>query len=199
MEPNNCEFQNQVSNLSVQECLAIMHNKWYFDSGCSRHMTGDKMKFCLLTENDGGQVTFGGNSKGKIIGSEKVGKSLSSCIDDVMLVEGLAYNLLSISQLCDKGHKVLFDSKACTIYQPNSNIVKFTGKRVNNMYMIDLDDPVYENLCLTANKDNLAWLWPRKLGHARYNVLHKLVKHNMVKGLPEISFKKNQVFCDSCT
>ena len=47
------------------------------------------MKFCLLTENDGGQVTFGGNSKGKIIGSEKVGKSLSSFIDDVMLVEGL--------------------------------------------------------------------------------------------------------------
>ena len=64
-------------------------------------MTGDKSKFCLLTESDGGQVTFGKNSKGKIIGSEKVGKNLSSYIDDVMLVEGLAYNLLSISQLCD--------------------------------------------------------------------------------------------------
>ena len=69
----------------------------YLDSGCSRHMTGDKSKFCLLTESDGGQVTFGGNSKEKIIGSEKVGKNLSSCIDDVMFVEGLAYNLLSIS------------------------------------------------------------------------------------------------------
>ena len=101
-------------------------------------------------------MTFGGNSKGKIIDSEKFGKSLSSCIDDVMLVEGLAYNLLSISQFCDKGHRVLFDNKACTIYQPNSDIVKFIGKRVNNMYMIDLDDPVHENLCLTANKDNLA-------------------------------------------
>ena len=86
------------------------------------------MKFCLLTENDGGQVTFGGNSKEKIIGSEKVGKNLSSCIDDVILVEGLAYNLLSISQLCDKGHKAIFDNKACTIYQPNSENVKFTEK-----------------------------------------------------------------------
>ena len=73
-------------------------------------MTGDKLKFCLLTESDGGQVTFGENSKRKIIDSEKVGKNLSSCIDNVMLVEGLAYNLLSISQLCDKGHKVTFDS-----------------------------------------------------------------------------------------
>ena len=124
-----------------------MHNRWYLDSGCSRHMTGDKSKFCLLTESDGGQVTFGENSKEKIIDSEKVGKNLSSYIDDVMLVEGLAYNLLCISQLCDKGHKVLFDIKACTIFQPNSEVVKFTEKRVNNMYMIDLDDPVYENLC----------------------------------------------------
>ena len=57
MEPNKCGFQNQVSNVSVQECLAVMHNKWYLDNGCSRHMTGDKMKFCLLTKNDGGQVT----------------------------------------------------------------------------------------------------------------------------------------------
>ena len=109
-----------------------MHNRWYLDSGYSRHMTGDKTKFCLLTQNDGGQVTFGGNSKGKIIDSRKVGKNLSFCIDDVMLVEGLAYNLLSISQLCDKGHRVLFDNKAFIIYQPNSDIVKFTGKRVNN-------------------------------------------------------------------
>ena len=135
-----------------QSCI----NRWYLNSGCSRHMTGDKLKFCLLIESDGGKVTFGGNFKGKIIGSRKVGKNLSSCIDDVMLVEGLAYNLLSISQLCDKGHRVLFDNQACTIYQPNSKNVKFTRKRVNNMYMIDLDDPVHENLCLTVNKDNLA-------------------------------------------
>ena len=176
MKPNNYGFQNQVSNLFVQECLTVMHNRWYLDSGCSRHMTGDKSKFCLLTESDSGKVTFEENSKGKIIGSRKVGKNLSSCIDDVILVESLAYNLLSISQLCDKRHRVLFDNEACTIYQPNSKNVKFTEKRVNNMYMIDLDDLVHESLCLTIKKDNLAWLWHRRLGHASYNVLHKLEK-----------------------
>ena len=46
-----------------------------------------------------------------------------------MLVEGLSYNLLSISQLCDKGHKVLFDTEASTIFQPNSEVVKFTEKK----------------------------------------------------------------------
>ena len=67
------------------------------------------------------------------------------------------------------------------------------------MYMIDLDDLVHDNLCLTVRKDNLTWLWHRRLGHTSYNVLHKLVKHDMVKGLSEISFKKNKVFCESCT
>ena len=80
MEPNNCGFQNQVSNVFMQECLAVMHNRWYLDSGCSRHMTGDKSKFCLLTESDGGQVTFGGNSKGKIIRIGDISKSTTNCI-----------------------------------------------------------------------------------------------------------------------
>ena len=156
MKPNKFGFQNEVFNIFMQECLAVIHNRWYLNSGCSRHMKGDKSKFCLLNESDGGQVTFRENLKGKIIGSEKVGKNLSSYIDDVIFVEGLAYNLLSISQLCDKGHKILFDTEACTIFQPNSEVVKFTEKRVNNMYMIDLDDHVHDNLCLTTTKDNLA-------------------------------------------
>ena len=67
------------------------------------------------------------------------------------------------------------------------------------MYMIDLDDHVHDNLCLTASKDNLAWLWHRRIGHASYNVLHKLVKYEMVKRLPEISFKKNKIFYESYT
>ena len=63
----------------------------------------------MLTETKSGQVTFRGNTKEKIIRTGKVGKNSSSCIDDVMLVEGLAYNLLSISQLCDKDCKVTFN------------------------------------------------------------------------------------------
>ena len=43
-------------------------NKWYLDSECSRHMTGDKEQFNKLDANDGGHVTFGDNAKGKIIG-----------------------------------------------------------------------------------------------------------------------------------
>ena len=67
------------------------------------------------------------------------------------------------------------------------------------MYMIDLDDPAHDNLCLTINKEDLSWLWHRRLGHASYNVLHKLVKYDMVRGLLKILFKKNKKFYESCT
>ena len=92
-------------------------------------MTGDKTKFCMLTETESGQVTFRGNTKGKIIRTDKVGKNSSSYINDVMFVEGLAYNLLSISQLCDKGCKVTFHSQICIIFESNYEIYKKESKQ----------------------------------------------------------------------
>ncbi|RVW63051.1 hypothetical protein CK203_063220 [Vitis vinifera] len=43
-------------------------DKWFLDSGCSRHMTRDESKFAFLTKRKGGYVTFGDNSRGRIIG-----------------------------------------------------------------------------------------------------------------------------------
>ncbi|GMI76671.1 hypothetical protein HRI_001336400 [Hibiscus trionum] len=45
---------------------AQSQNSWYLDSGCSRHMTGDKSRFMDLKPKSGGVVTFGDNSKGHI-------------------------------------------------------------------------------------------------------------------------------------
>ena len=88
-------------------------SEWYLDSGCSRHMTGDKKQFNKLDAKNGGHVTFGDNAKGKIIGIGKIGNPHSLSIHHVLLVDGLKHNLLSISQLCDMGNKVTFYPKNC--------------------------------------------------------------------------------------
>ena len=49
--------------------------------------------------------TFGDNAKGRIIGQGNIGNVTFSLIESVLLVDGLKHNLLSISQLCDKGLK----------------------------------------------------------------------------------------------
>jgi hypothetical protein len=45
---------------------------WYIDSGCSRHMTGDKIQFLNLKREKGGSVSFQDNKSYKIIGKGKV-------------------------------------------------------------------------------------------------------------------------------
>jgi len=62
-------------------------------------MSGDKTKFVNLLLKTEGHVTYGDN-KGKILSDKN-----SFLIHDVLFVEGLKHNLLSISQLSDKGIK----------------------------------------------------------------------------------------------
>ena len=79
------------------------------DSGCSKHMTGDQSKFVTFDENKSGNVTFDNDKAGKIKGKGSV--SLNNGrgkAQDVLFVDGLKANLLSVSQMCDKGCEVLF-------------------------------------------------------------------------------------------
>ena len=102
---------------------------WIVDSGCSHHMTGDKSNFISLESYNGGTVTFGSNlRKSKIVGIGKVGNE-NLTIKDVYLVDGLNFNLLSVSQLCDAGYTVKFNSKTCQLINTQSNQLIYEGKR----------------------------------------------------------------------
>lgn len=63
----------------------------------------------------GGIVTFRGNKQGMIIGIGKIGIPLYPPIDNVLFVEGLKHNMLSISQSCDRGYDVYFNKDECII------------------------------------------------------------------------------------
>jgi hypothetical protein len=79
-------------------------NPWYIDSGCSEHMIGDKSKFLTLSDSKSGNVTFGNDAPGKIKGKGMVSLSNGKGkAQDVLFVEGLKHNLLSVSQVCDQG------------------------------------------------------------------------------------------------
>ena len=117
-----------------------LKKRWYLDSGCSRHMTGDKDQFITLEMKEGGMVTFGDNGKGKIIGIGKIKIIPCTFIEDVLLVDKLKHNLLSISQLCDKGFKVIFESSMCIVTNSLDSSNKFIGHRLRNIYVVDLND-----------------------------------------------------------
>jgi len=74
-------------------------------------MTGDASLLTGLTLKDGGYVTYGDNNKDKIVDSGNIVVKGNLTIQNVLLVEGLKHNLLSISHLCDKGLQVTFQSE----------------------------------------------------------------------------------------
>ena len=134
-------------------------------------MTGDKNKFTSLTLKDRGNV----NSKGKIIGIGNIGKTHSLVIEDVLLVDGLKHNLLSSSQLCDKGYNVIFKSIMCIIVNEVNNQVLFVEFRNENDYTIDLDNLSSNELTYLAAINENSWLWQRRLRHANMELLSKLI------------------------
>ena len=99
-------------------------------------MTGDKETLSTLTLQKGGQVTFGDNSKGKIMWIGTVSMSSNLMIENVLLVEGLKHNLLSISQLCVKNFGVIFDKNKCYINSPDGK-TQIVGHRHENVYTLD--------------------------------------------------------------
>ena len=96
-------------------------------------MTRDESKFGFLTKKNGGYVTFGDNAKEKIIGQGNISNDISSLIESVLLVDGLKHNLLSISQLCDEGFKVIFEASHCIIKDIQNDKIIFMDHRCDNV------------------------------------------------------------------
>ena len=108
------------------------------DSGCSKHTTGKINMLSSLQYKDGGLVTFGDNNQCKVIAIGNVGQGKNPLIENILLVNGLKHNLLSISQLCDNGYKVLFNKNACHLYDIDMTNIIAKGYRKNNIYMINI-------------------------------------------------------------
>ena len=79
----------------------------------------------------------------------------------------MEHNLLSVSQRCDKGNFMIFDSKQCQIRDVKTNQLVGTATRTpNNIYILDEKD---EN-CYLGNEDE-SWLWHKRLGHINFYYL----------------------------
>nr|KYP73276.1 hypothetical protein KK1_005894 [Cajanus cajan] len=145
---------------------------WYIDSGCSKHMMGDASKFIDITPKKKGHVTYGDNNKGKILGIGKIGTNLLTSIENVLLVDALKHSLLNVSQLCDKGFLVTFDSQNCFIEFKYDKNIKFVGYRVNNVYKINLEKTSNYTQCLISKEDE-SWLWHKRIAHINMEHLNK--------------------------
>ncbi|GJW23083.1 putative ribonuclease H-like domain-containing protein [Tanacetum coccineum] len=197
---NNGSKDNSGSWISKRENpQQALKYKGMFDSECSRHMTGNKALLTDYQDIDGGFVAFGGSTRGgKITG---IGKIRTNKIDfeDVFFVKELKFNLFSISQMCDKKNSVLFTETECLVLSPDFKLIDESQvllrvPRQNNMYSFDLKNvvPSGDLTCLFAKATiDESKLWHRRLGHVNFKTMNKLMKGNLVRGLPLKTFEND--------
>nr|GEW37712.1 ribonuclease H-like domain-containing protein [Tanacetum cinerariifolium] len=182
-----------------------LKDKGVIDSGCSRHMTGNMSYLFGFKEINGGYVPFGGNPKGgKISGKGNI-RTGNLNFDDVYFIKELKFNLFCVLQMCDKKNIVLFTDTECLVLSPefklpNENQVLLRVHRKNNMYNVDLKKivPSGDLTCLFAKEIlDESNLWHRRLGHINFKTMNKLVKGNLVRGLPTKVFENNHT-CVAC-
>nr|GEW53982.1 hypothetical protein [Tanacetum cinerariifolium] len=200
----NRNLNNKV-NTAKGDPQDALKDQGYLDSGCFRHMTGNISYLTDFKKHDRGYVAFGGGAKGGKITANGIIKTDKLDFEDVYFVKELQFNLFSVSQMCDKKNSVLFTDIECFVVSPNYKLadksqVLLKVPRKNNMYSFDMKNivPQKDLTCLLAKAtNNKSMLWHRRLGHINFKNINKLVKDNLVRGLPPKHFENNQT-CVAC-
>ncbi|XP_052626712.1 uncharacterized protein LOC128133358 [Lactuca sativa] len=169
---------------------------WYIDSGCSKHMTGNRnylRDFKPIQTNQ--DVTFGNNMKAKIKGYGNITNG-NFTIKKVAFVDDLKHNLISVSQLCDNNLEVLFTKQRSLIMDTKTKDVIVGSDRAGNMYPLDMD-LIYgkPDICLLSKAPaDISWLWHRRLSHLNFGYIKKLIGDDLVRGLPLLKLD-NETLC----
>nr|GEY43770.1 putative ribonuclease H-like domain-containing protein [Tanacetum cinerariifolium] len=140
------------------------------DSGCSRSMSGNRDTLDDFVDFNSSPVRFGG-SNGMITGKGTI-KTKHLDFENVLYVPELEpFNLISISQVCDQSHRVLFTGNECLVLSKD----------------FPLPDPT------SQDESNL---WHRRLGHVNFRNMNKLVKGNLVIELEPFNLISISQVCD---
>nr|GEU51139.1 ribonuclease H-like domain-containing protein [Tanacetum cinerariifolium] len=148
-----------------------LKDRGVIDSECSRHMTGNMSYLSDFKELNGGYVAFGGNTKGGKISKKGKIRTGKLDFDDVYFVKELKL--------------------------PDESQVLLRVPRENNMYNVNLKnivpsvDLTFLFAKVTINESNL---WHRRLGHINFKTMNKLVKGNIVRGLPRKVFENDNTY-----
>ena len=93
----------------------------------------------------------------------------------------MKHNILSVSQMCDQGHKLMFNSHKCEIIKASSDKLVATIVRTsNNIYVLS---EIWNEKCCLGKEDEI-WLWHRRMGHIHFDNLVNLAKEKQSEKCP---------------
>ena len=153
-------------------------------------MTGDKEKLQSYSSLEKEKkVSFGNDTPAFIKGKGSVRLKEKVKAGNVMYVDGLKHNLLSVIQMCDQGNEVIFRSNGCIFRELDTGETVIKGIRTpNNLYILKGG----QQQCYLSKNDE-HWLWHRRLGHLSFSQIRKACKYQAVRDLPDIRIPDNTI------
>ncbi|GJT93566.1 retrovirus-related pol polyprotein from transposon TNT 1-94 [Tanacetum coccineum] len=152
-----------VAQAPNEICLGVdlEPDEWIKDSGCSKHMTGNRKLFSTYKAYNGGNIIFGSNLRGNIIGK---------------------------GQICDNKCRVPFSEHDSEITKDGKVIGR--GIRKKSLYVMKLGNKPKDQICVTTIDEN-STLWHRRLGHANMRLIQSLASKELVRNLPKLKFDQH--------
>ncbi|GKD12741.1 retrovirus-related pol polyprotein from transposon TNT 1-94 [Tanacetum coccineum] len=132
-------------------CLGVdlEPDEWIKDSRCSKHMTGNRKLFISYKAYNKGNVIFGSNLRGNIIGK---------------------------GQICDNKCRVTFSEHNSEITKDGKVIGR--GIRKKGLYVMKLGNKPKDKICLATIDEN-STLWHRRLGHTNMRLIQSKVEESL--------------------
>ena len=151
-------------------------------------MTGSKDIVVDLVPSNS-TVSYGDNTRSKVMGLGKVVVAPDISLVNVLLVETLGYNLLFIHQIACIGLCTFFDEHMVVLLWSKTLRVAFVGYVESGLYVVDFSGKITSSdLCIFA-KGDVGWLWHRRLAHVNMRTLQSLHKGGHILGLKDdVSF-----------
>jgi hypothetical protein len=114
---------------------------WVLDSGCSQHMTDNDSMFTSLGDSrDHDHVTYGNNTRGRVAGLGRIAITKDFSISNVLYIESLSFNLLSVVQLCDFRLMCTFDKYGVKVFHEKDKSLVFKVFRYGHIYLVDFSE-----------------------------------------------------------
>ncbi|GJU31564.1 integrase, catalytic region, zinc finger, CCHC-type containing protein [Tanacetum coccineum] len=171
--------ESVVRDLSRSQVVQIF--LWYLDSGCSKHMTGDRSQLTNFVHKFLGTVKFSNYQIEKIMGygDYYIG---NITISRVYYVEGFRHNIFSVDQFYDLDLEVAFRKHTCFVRNLEGDDLLSVSQETN-LYTLSMGDMMASSpICLLfkASKTK-SWLWHRQLSHLNFGAINHLAKNGLVQ------------------
>ncbi|GJZ22920.1 retrovirus-related pol polyprotein from transposon TNT 1-94 [Tanacetum coccineum] len=161
---------NRIDSSISSKRTVVQIVLWYLDSGCSKHMTGDRSRLINFMKKFIGIVRFGNDLFGAIMG-----------YGDYVVSDSVI-------------SKVAFRKHSCYV-RDTDGVELLKGSCGSNLYTISVEDMMKPSpICLLSKASkNKSWLWHRRLNHMNFGTINDLARKDLVRGLPRLKFEKDHL------